>query len=44
MEMFDGIQEFLIFLEFQTACSMEMHNINYSAMDELVYKTDIHLN
>lgn len=44
MEMFDGINEFLIYLEFQTACSMEMNNIDYRAMDELRYKKPILLN
>ncbi len=40
----DQINKFLIYLEFQTACSMEMQNLNFKAQDDLTYKNPIYLN
>lgn len=44
MELSNDLNEFLDFLEFQTACSMEMHNLNFKAEEELIYKEPINLN
>lgn len=44
MEFGPDIMEFLIYLEFQTACSMEINNQVFGAKDELIYKKTIHLN
>lgn len=38
------INKFLIYLEFQTAFSMEMQNLNFKAQEELTYKKPIILN
>lgn len=44
MEFGPDIMEFLSYLEFQTACSIEVKNPDFGAKEELIYKKTIHLN
>lgn len=44
MEYGENLMEFLIFLEFQTACSIEINNLDFRAEKELTYKKPINLN
>lgn len=44
MELDKEMKSKLMDLECQAACSIELDYINYKAMHELVYKTDIILN